>query len=70
MKEDCYWDGLLNIVCMYKENKEVVRSLIKTSDVIVSILTSVYFYLVSRKEIDPIESTNKKVISYYLLEII
>lgn len=68
--EDPYWSGLLEITSMYRSQKEVTRSLIESSKVVVSILTTVYYFLVSRQEIDPCESTDKKEIAYYLIEII
>lgn len=81
---DPYWETLLTIVSMYKgetiithdnkqiyfDNRPLTRKLIETSLVVVSILNAVYYYLVGRKEIDPIDSRNKKEIAFYLINTV
>jgi hypothetical protein len=70
MESDIYWDGLLKICSLYRENKDVIMKLIKSSLVVVSILNSVYYYLVSIGEIDPAESKDRKEIAVYLINLI
>lgn len=67
---DTYLEGLLKITGMYGANKETIRSMINNFSIPVTVLNTVYYYLVSRKEIDPIDSVDRKQIAYYLLEII
>lgn len=51
-----YYDGLLTIVSMYRSKKETVFPMLKKGDVVVTILDSIYSYLVSRNQILPIET--------------
>lgn len=53
---DPYYQGLIEIVSMYRGKKDVVREMLKKFGVPVSILQEMYLYLVRRKEIEPLES--------------
>lgn len=70
-RTDTYYSNLMKIVFgVYAENKEVARQLIENSNTVPNICGIVYRLLVSDKVIDPCESTDKKTIAKYLIEII
>ena len=53
---DDYYDGLLTIVSLYREKKELLFTMIKKFDSPVTILHEVYLRLVLNKEIPAVES--------------
>jgi len=69
-KNDAYWEGLFKICSLYRQNKEVVREMINQGGIVVTILSTMYSYLVAREEIDPIDDTDSKLRARYLLEVL
>lgn len=68
--DDPYYEGLFKICAMYRNNKDTVRTMLGTFKAVETILEGMYAYLVSRKEIDPIDNTDSLTRARYLLEIL
>ena len=70
-QDDPYIEGLFKICSLYRENKEVVREMINQgTKSVISILSTMYSYLVAREEVDPIDDTDSKLRARYLLEVL
>ena len=69
-QDDPYIEGLFKICSLYRENKEVVREMINQGGIVVTILSTMYSYLVAREEVDPIDDTDSKLRARYLLEVL
>lgn len=69
MNEDPYYEGLFKICSIYRQNKETVRSMLGVFQSPETILTTMYSYLVERKEVDPIDDTDSLTRARYILEV-
>lgn len=70
-QQDIYYDGIMKLIFgVYSQNKEVIRDLINQGSSVIMICVIAYNLLTYDKVIDPIDSTDRKEISHYLINII